>query len=102
MSIRSKFSDKEIENLTKEEFMRNASYEDILEVDLKTLEVGALIRESTDKEEQKRAYAVQKDMILDLINSKKYFHEGGIFMKMKMRKYRTMLEEYYESFKTVL
>ena len=61
--------------------MRNASYEDILEVDLQTLEVGALIRESTDKEEQKRAYAVQKDMILDLINSKKHFRlkDSNIF-----------------------
>lgn len=81
MSIRSKYSNNEIKNLTKEEFMRNASYEDILEVDLQTLEVGALIRESTDKEEQKRAYAVQKDMILDLINSKKHFRlkDSNIF-----------------------
>lgn len=73
MSIRSKFSDEEIRNLTTEEYMRYSSFDDILELNLKTLEVGALIRESTCSKEQLKAFDIQKDMIISMIEEKPQF-----------------------------
>lgn len=81
MSIRSMYSDEEISQLTTEEYMSRASFDDILQLDLKTFEVGALIRESTCSPEQLKAFEVQKDMILKMIEEKPQFRlkAGNIF-----------------------
>ena len=68
MSIRSKYSEAQIKNLTNEEFMRDASYDDMLSLDYKVFEAAAIIRESTDSDEQLKAFDVQKDVVLDVIN----------------------------------
>lgn len=68
MSIRSKYSEVQIKNLTNEEFMRDASYDDMLSLDYKVFEAAAIIRESTDSDEQLKAFDVQKDVVLDVIN----------------------------------
>lgn len=64
MSISSRYSEEERKNLDKYEYMRNATYEDILQYNDIVFNVAALIRESTDSVEQKRAYEVQKNMVL--------------------------------------
>lgn len=73
MSIRSKFNEDEIRKLDKEKYMNNSSFDDIMQYSDKVFDVAALIRESTDSEEQKRAFAVQKDMVLDLIEKRDNF-----------------------------
>ena len=57
MSIRSKFNEDEIRNLDKEKYMYNVSFDDIMQYSDKVFDVAALIRESTDSEEQQRAFS---------------------------------------------
>lgn len=73
MSIRSKYSDAEIKSLTKEEYMRNASYDDMMHLEYQVFETAALIRESTKSKEQLKAFEVQKDVVLDVINNAPQF-----------------------------
>lgn len=73
MSICSKYDDEERKQLDKTQYMRMASYDDILQLTDIVFDVAALIRESTDSDEQKKAFAVQKDMVLELIDKKANF-----------------------------
>ena len=73
MSICSKYNDEERKQLDKTQYMRMASYDDILQLTDIVFDVAALIRESTDSDEQKKAFAVQKDMVLELIDKKANF-----------------------------
>ena len=73
MSIQSKYSESEIKNLTKEQYMREASYDDILQLDYKKFDVAVLIRESTNHEEQVKAFAVQKGYIINLVEETSHF-----------------------------
>lgn len=73
MSIRSKYSASELKGLTKEEFMRYATYDDMLSLDYQVFEVATLIRESTASKEQLKAFDVQKDIVLDVINKAPQF-----------------------------
>lgn len=73
MSIRSKYSEEEARKLTKEEYMRNASYDDMMLLNDQIFEAAALIRESTCSDEQLRAFEVQKNIVLEIINSKPQF-----------------------------
>lgn len=73
MSIRSKYSACELKTLTKEEFMRYATYDDMLSLDYQVFEVATLIRESTASKEQLKAFDVQKDIVLDVINKAPQF-----------------------------
>ena len=84
MSISSRYSEEERKNLDKYEYMRNATYEDILQYNDIVFNVAALIRESTDSVEQKRAYEVQKNMVLELIEKKENFRlsSGNIFEEL--------------------
>lgn len=84
MSIRSKFNEDEIRNLDKEKYMYNVSFDDIMQYSDKVFDVAALIRESTDSEEQQRAFAVQRDVVLDLISKKDNFRldKNNIFEEL--------------------
>lgn len=73
MSIRSKYSDSEIKKMSKEAYMRDASYDDILELNYKKFNVATLIRESTNHADQIKAFKIQKDSILKMIESKDHF-----------------------------
>lgn len=73
MSICSKYNDEERKQLDKTQYMRMASYDDIMQLTDIVFDVAALIRESTDSDEQKKAFAVQKDMVLELIDKKANF-----------------------------
>lgn len=73
MSISSKYSKEERKQLDKLQYMMTASFDDMMQLTDIVFEVAALIRESTDSEEQKKAFAVQKDMVLELIEQKENF-----------------------------
>lgn len=73
MSIQSKYSESEISRLTKEQYMREASYDDILQRGYKKFDVAVLIRESTNHEEQVKAFAVQKGYIINLVEETSHF-----------------------------
>lgn len=73
MSICSKYNDEKRKQLDKTQYMRMASYDDILQLTDIVFDVAVLIRESTDSDEQKKAFAVQKDMVLELIDKKANF-----------------------------
>ncbi len=73
MSIRSKFSDMEIVNMSKEEYMEYATYEDIMELEYMPFNVAVLVRESTNHIDQQKAYQIQKDSLLELVEKKNQF-----------------------------
>ena len=68
-------------NLTKHQFFIQANYYDILQHLPFTVEVATLVRESTKHKDQEKAFEIQKDMMLDLIenNSKFRLQENNIF-----------------------
>jgi DNA invertase Pin-like site-specific DNA recombinase len=67
------FSLEQIKELSNVEYMSNASFDDIMQLNDKVFETEALIRESTSKQDQLAAYEVQKDMIIKMIESKPKF-----------------------------
>lgn len=73
MSISSKYTDDERKKLDRVTYMREASFDDMLQLSDMLFNVAALIRESTDSKEQQRAFRVQKNMVLDLIEEKENF-----------------------------
>lgn len=74
MSIMSKYSEEQLKNgISKEEYMRNATYEDILNLSYQTFNVAVLIRESTDHEDQRKAFGIQKNSLLSLIEKTPHF-----------------------------
>jgi len=81
MSILSKYSIDEIKQLSLEEYMREATYEDIVNSTHVSFRVAALIRESTTHKEQLKAFEIQKDILLEFVESKENFvlSESNIF-----------------------
>lgn len=84
MSISSKYSEEERKHLDKVQYMRRASFDDMMQLTDMVFEVAALIRESTASAEQQKAFAVQKDMVLDLIEKKENFRlcQSNIFEEL--------------------
>ena len=84
MSIQSKYDDEERKNMELTKYMRESSLDDILNLSDKVFRVAVLIRESTASEEQKRAFDVQKNMVLELIEKKDNFRleENNIFEEL--------------------
>lgn len=81
MSILSEYTKEELNELTKHQFFIQANYYDILQHLPFTVEVATLVRESTKHKDQEKAFEIQKDMMLDLIenNSKFRLQENNIF-----------------------
>jgi DNA invertase Pin-like site-specific DNA recombinase len=75
MSISSKHNEEERKSMEKVEYMRMASFDDIMNLSDIVFDVAALIRESTNSVEQQKAFAVQKDNFR--INPSNVFEELG-------------------------
>ncbi len=81
MSMMNRYSREEIEGMSKQEFMSKADYHAVLHESPCGFEVACLIRESTNHADQKKAFEIQKDMILGLIQGTPHFHmvESNVF-----------------------
>lgn len=81
MSMMNRYSREEIEGMSKQEFMSKADYHAVLHESPCGFEVACLIREPTNHVGQKKAFEIQKDMILGLIQGTPHFHmiEGNVF-----------------------
>lgn len=73
MSLLSLYSRKDILGLDPETYMRNATYDDMWQNLGVTFNVAALVRESTDSEEQLKALGVQKEEIIKKIEKTDHF-----------------------------
>ncbi len=74
MSIRSIYSEEQLKNgISIEEYMRNATFEDILHLGYQFFDVAVLARVSTTHEEQMKAYDIQMDSLLKLVEETPHF-----------------------------
>lgn len=81
MSILTEYSKEKINNLTKHEFFIQANYYDIMHNLPFVVQVATLVRESTNHKDQEKAYEIQRDMMLGLIEGNSMFRlqENNIF-----------------------
>lgn len=81
MSKLSRYDKKQIEAMSKEEFMSKADYHAVLHEAPCNFKVACLIRESTNHADQQKAFEIQKDMVLRQINETPHFHmmESNVF-----------------------
>ena len=73
MSLRTKYSEKEIRNLSKEQYMREATYHDMVMSYGVSFRVAYLARESTKHVDQIKALKIQIQILEEFIDSKTHF-----------------------------